>query len=197
MDSQPEPVNLSRYRFDNYKMVTVINPRKEDYNFLVEGRPYSIKAGSKKRFPGQIANVYIDHMIKLVAQDEKKIQFLVDPALREKYYQKLIIGVDDLIDPTMPDSKPYLDDDNTKSDTATEEAEGSDEEEAFAGAEDGTEEPEADEPTGDDKKLDSYGFSLNGISYATSKGVFTKDGDEITQEEFGKAQEEAEGAVSK
>ena len=111
-----------KYWQTNTKLVTVSNPRSEDYVFQAttdsgvdiatgrmksETRHYKVPAGGSERFPGPIANMYLDQMSKLVAQDEDKFQFMIDFSLKAQYYDQLIVSIDDLIHDYQP-QKEYL-----------------------------------------------------------------------------------------
>lgn len=85
------------YWFSPLQMVTVVNPKSYDYPFMVEGRNYMIKAGTKEKVPGTIANVYLSQMTRIMAQDDDKMNFLSDFALMRQYFDKLIVNVDNLI----------------------------------------------------------------------------------------------------
>lgn len=129
-----------KYWHSNTKLVTVINPRTEDYIFQAtietgldvttgrmksEARHYRVPAGGTEKFPGPIANMYLDQMSKLVAQDDEKIQFMIDYALKAQYYDDLTVSIEDLIHDYTP-QKEYL---NGAVDDKAEEPE-----QAFAGA---------------------------------------------------------------
>lgn len=106
-----------KYWFSNTKIVTVNNPRSEDYIFQAtsdvgidtatgkmktEARTYRVRKGEHERFPGPIANMYLDQMSKLIAQDDDKIQFMIDFKLKAEYYDDLIVGIEDLINTFQP-----------------------------------------------------------------------------------------------
>jgi hypothetical protein len=115
---------LEKYWFKNTEVITVTNPRDTDYVFQMmvetglnpatgkmgqEQRTYIVPAGGSERFPGPIANLYLDQMAKLLAQDDDRIQFMVDFALKAQYYDDLIANKDDLIAQHVPQSTPnYL-----------------------------------------------------------------------------------------
>lgn len=118
-----EQAFIVKYWFPATQIITVVNPRDEDYKFTMvvdtglnaltgkpgtESRKYMVKAGDNQRFPGTIANMYLDQMTRLVAQDEDKIQHLIDFALRAEYYDKLIAGKEDLIQQTYEAKPDYL-----------------------------------------------------------------------------------------
>lgn len=85
------------YWFNSLQMVEVINPLSYDWPFMVEGRHFIIKSGAKERFPGIIANIYLDQVSKILAQDDDKLAYMADPNLKKIYYDKLIIHVEDLM----------------------------------------------------------------------------------------------------
>lgn len=112
-----------KYWHSNTEMVTVVNPRSEDYVFQAtsetgidtatgkmrsEARHYKVPAGGTERFPGTIANMYLDQMAKLVAQDDDKIQYMIDFSLKAQYYDQLTVSVEDLIHSFVP-TAGYLD----------------------------------------------------------------------------------------
>lgn len=99
-----------KYWFNSLQMVTVVNPKAEDWPFMVEMRHFIIKAGSKERFPGVIANVYLDQMAKIMAQDDDRLGFMADPTLKAQYYDKLIVDVESLVNEIDTSVPNYLKD---------------------------------------------------------------------------------------
>lgn len=97
----------SQYWFNSLQMIEVINPRKDDYPFMVEMRHFFIKAGASERFPGVIANVYLDQMSKLMSQDDENLGMMADPNLKKIYYDKLIVNVEELA-PVVDQEPAYL-----------------------------------------------------------------------------------------
>lgn len=85
-----------KYWFNSLQMVTVTNPKSEDWPFMVEMRHFIVRAGEHERLPGVIANVYLDQMSKILAQDDDKLSYMTDPNLRHVYYDKLIVDVENL-----------------------------------------------------------------------------------------------------
>lgn len=54
-------------------LVRVLNPDSEDFNFMVAGVPYIIKAGEAGSFLGYQADLAIKHLMdKLMIKDEKR-----------------------------------------------------------------------------------------------------------------------------
>lgn len=98
-----------QYWFSPMQMITVVNPLPDDWPFMVELRHYIIRGGNHAQFPGMVANVYLDQMSKIMAQDDEKLGYMGDPNLRRLYYDKLIVNKEDLVKET--DSTPtYLQD---------------------------------------------------------------------------------------
>lgn len=195
------PVNLKQYEFDNYKTVTVSNPKKERFDFLVEGKPYSIAGGTQKRFPGYIATLYIRKMAMILAQDEKKIQFITDNSLLEKYYKRLIVDVEDLVgehespDPDTAVTSPQEEEDlSTTKENPFDTAE-DDEDDDLDGEDDDSSDDEDPKtaPAPGDKP---FVFTHEGNTFVAAKEgeeiVFTKGGKPISQKAFDAAYQEAE-----
>lgn len=88
---------VQKYWFGSLQMVTVINPKSYEFPFMVEGRHFVIGPAAKERFPGIIANVYLDQMSRIMAQDKDQLGFLADPTLKKMYYDQLIVDVESLV----------------------------------------------------------------------------------------------------
>lgn len=96
-----------KYWFNSLQMIEVLNPAwypespghfvDRDYPFMVEMRHFIIKAGQTEKFPGVIANVYLDQMSKIMAQNDDKLSYMTDPELRKIYYDNLIVSVTSLV----------------------------------------------------------------------------------------------------
>jgi hypothetical protein len=86
-----------KYWFNSLQMITVLNPKPDAWPFMVEMRHFNINGGATERFPGTIANVYLDQMSKILAQDDDRLGYMTDPNLMKIYYDQLIVDVEDLI----------------------------------------------------------------------------------------------------
>lgn len=95
------------YWFSPIQMVTVRNPKSEDFPFMVEMRNFVIKAGATEKMPGHVANNYLRKMTKILAQDQNKMEFLSDPNLMKQYFDGLIVRVDDMM-PQMEEVPEYM-----------------------------------------------------------------------------------------
>lgn len=107
-----------RYWFTTLQMVEVLNPTwyreggtgeavSRDYPFMVELRHFIIRAGQHERLPGIIANVYLDGMSKILAQNDDKLGFMSDPNLMKYYYDQLIVDVEDMM-PRVDSTPAYM-----------------------------------------------------------------------------------------
>lgn len=85
------------YWFTPFQMVTVINTKTQDYPFMVEGRHFIIRSGTKEKIPGTVANIYLSQMTRILAQDDDKMNFLSDFSLMKQYFDKLIVDVENLV----------------------------------------------------------------------------------------------------
>lgn len=107
-----ESAFITKYGFNNFKIVTVSNPTTKDHEFQItmevgvdpvtgklrtEARKYVVKAGSSERFPGVVAQKYLDEMAKKLSQQEDKFKLYVDLGTRSEYYDRLIVDVEDLV----------------------------------------------------------------------------------------------------
>jgi hypothetical protein len=112
-----EQAFVAKYWHPNTEVVTVLNPTKNDYIFqatvdaavdMKTGRPrpeqrqYQVKAGGSERFPGSIANMYLDQMSRQLAQTEERLDRMVDWTERSKYYDQLTADTEDLIASYVP-----------------------------------------------------------------------------------------------
>lgn len=175
------------YWFSPLQMVTVINTKSYNYPFMVEGRNYMIKAGSKEKVPGTIANVYLSQMTRIQAQDDDKMQYLSDYALMRQYYDKLIVNVDDLISEV--DSAPaYLS--NTPEHMKVT---GAPETPPWqAPTESAIPAPNSDMKNTVDRKEETKEFELNGMKYKMTidkndKENYFRDGTRVSAADYSKA----------
>lgn len=112
-----------KYWQNSMKLVTVRNPTKDDYTFQAtietgvdittgkaktEQRHYIVKGGAEERLVGPVANMYLDQMSKIIAQNENKFQHMIDYSLRAQYYDRLIVDIEDLVNHYTPHPQ-YID----------------------------------------------------------------------------------------
>lgn len=101
---EPPQQNLTQedwnkaYWFNSLQMVTVMNHKADDYTFSVVGRHFMVPGnGGHAEYPGEIANIYLDQMSKILAQDDERLEYMSDPNLMRIYYDKLIVDVRSLV----------------------------------------------------------------------------------------------------
>ena len=87
----------NKYWFTPLQMVTLINPLAYDYKFMVDMRNFLIRSGAQETMPGTVANVYLNGITRILAQDEDKLQYLSDYNLMREYYDRLIVDVKSLV----------------------------------------------------------------------------------------------------
>lgn len=85
------------YWFTPLQLVTLVNPKEYDYPFMVEMRHFIIGAGKTEIVPGNIANIYLSQMTRIMAQDDDRMEFLSDYALMKRYFDQLIVDVKSLV----------------------------------------------------------------------------------------------------
>lgn len=114
-----------KYAFTLGQLVTVLNPTSEDFSFKVTidvgvdfatgqtksaTNEYTVPAGGHRRFPGPVANMYLDQMFKKLIQEEEQdfinanpdvantpqsgvhVAGMADFGIRAQYYDQLIVG---------------------------------------------------------------------------------------------------------
>lgn len=89
------------------QIVVVRNPLKVPFDFTVENRRYRVEAGKEQTLTGFIANVYLDQLSRIIAQNENKFEHMIDPALRAQYYDRLIVSFQDVV-PVYNEIPDYL-----------------------------------------------------------------------------------------
>lgn len=86
---------VEKYWFSNLQMITIRNPLDDDVVFMHEMRTYGIKAKTENRFPGSIANLYLDQMARILAQKDNDLGAIADAAKCGAYYDELIVHVEE------------------------------------------------------------------------------------------------------
>jgi len=96
-----------KYWFTPFDMVKIRNIKSEDFRFMVEMRHFIIRANSELNVPGTVANVYLNQMTKILAQDEEKMHLLSDYNFRAEFYDRLIVETSNNM-PVMDSTPEYL-----------------------------------------------------------------------------------------
>lgn len=90
-------MNPKDFGWTEDQQVTVTNPTSEDFNFKVHGKDYMLAAGKTAKMPGFIAWLYVYGQASKVVQTEGKFARWNEEGFRKKYYDKFVVGVDELI----------------------------------------------------------------------------------------------------
>jgi flagellar biosynthesis GTPase FlhF len=91
-------MNPKEFGWSTDQNVTVKNPTSDDFKFRVHGKEYIIGAGETVRMPGFMAWLFVYNMAELLAQKNNEYDNRwIDETVRAKYYQEVIVKVDDLI----------------------------------------------------------------------------------------------------
>lgn len=113
-DQYEEKEFATEYFFNNMQMVTVTNPLTEDFEFGIQlevgvdmatGQPrtdnrrYKVKKGSFERFPGPVANLYLDQIWRQIAQEKGDMGLgeFGDFKRRAELYDDLVLEVQDML----------------------------------------------------------------------------------------------------
>lgn len=97
-------MNPKEFSWTEDQQVTVTNPTSEDFKFKVHSKDYMLAAGRTAKMPGFIAWLYVYEQAVKMAQADKVFPSWNEEGFRNKYYDKFVIGVDDLVQ--MIDEEP-------------------------------------------------------------------------------------------
>ena len=79
------------------QQVTVVNPTKDDFKFQVHSKEYAVGAGQTAKMPGYIAWMYVYKLATKMATINGDFIRWNEEGFRNKYYDKLVVGIDDII----------------------------------------------------------------------------------------------------
>lgn len=85
------------FSWDESQQVTVKNPTEQDFKFKTHSKEYMVKAGQTVKMPGFIAWKYVYSLGCKMAQDAGDFIHWNEEGFRQKYYDKLVVGADTLI----------------------------------------------------------------------------------------------------
>jgi hypothetical protein len=88
--------------------ITVINPTSEDFKFKVHAKEYQLGAGKSAKMPGYIAWVYVYNMASQLCQADNKYNSWNEEGFRQKYYEKLVVGVDAIVQDVVDEPEPAV-----------------------------------------------------------------------------------------
>lgn len=90
-------MNPLEFNWTEDQNVTVTNPTGEPYRFKVHNKDYELGAGKTARMPGYIAWVYVYGLATQLAQQDGVFNRWNEEDFRPTYYNKLISGVDAVV----------------------------------------------------------------------------------------------------
>lgn len=113
-DQYEEKEFAKEYFFNNMQMVTVVNPLTQDFEFGIQlevgvdvatGQPktdnrrYRVKHGGTERFPGPVANLYLDQVWRQIAQEKGDMGLgeYADFKRRAELYDDLVLEIQDML----------------------------------------------------------------------------------------------------
>lgn len=96
-------MNPKEFGWKEDQQITVTNPTKSDFKFQVHSKSYAVKAGQTAKMPGYIAWMYVYKLATQMAQDNKDFMHWNEEGFRQRYYDKIVVGADDVIQTLEPE----------------------------------------------------------------------------------------------
>lgn len=93
------------FNWSSDQQVTVTNPTAEDFAFKVYGKEYVVESGSTVKMPGYIAWIYTHKISVKEAQRDGGFINWNDKGSRQEYYQRFVIGSEELVQVAKPEPK--------------------------------------------------------------------------------------------
>lgn len=90
-------MNPKDFNWSSDQQVTVVNPTKDSFNFMVHNKEYTVGTGRTAKMPGYIAWVYVHKLATKMAVDDGNFDRWNEEGYRQEYYDKLVAGTDDII----------------------------------------------------------------------------------------------------
>lgn len=102
-------MNPKEFSWAEDQTVTVVNPTDKPFNFKVHNKDYVVQAGQTAKMPGYIGWVYVYGLASQLCQDAKEFGRWNEEGFRKKYYDKVVVGADDVVqqvvvEPTVEDA---------------------------------------------------------------------------------------------
>lgn len=117
-------MNPLEFSWKEDQQVTVTNPTAETYKFRVHSKEYELGAGKSAKMPGYIAWVYVYGLASKMCQADGNFNRWNEEGYRQEYYEKLVAGVDALVQDVQIEEKPLVQhlDDGTDEEEADDES---------------------------------------------------------------------------
>lgn len=90
-------MNPKDFPWTEDQQVTVTNPTADDFKFKVHGKEYMLATGKAAKMPGFIAWLYVYGQSVKMVQEDGEFSRWNEEGFRKDYYDKFIVGVDDLV----------------------------------------------------------------------------------------------------
>lgn len=100
-------MNPKEFWWKEDQQVTVRNVTEKDFNFLVHSKSYSVAAGQMVKMPGYIAWVFVYKLASQLAQEANDALHWNEEGFRKKYFEKLVVGVDDVVQEIVVDEPAF------------------------------------------------------------------------------------------
>lgn len=101
-------MNPGEFSWKEDQQVTVTNPTATDYHFKVHNKEYVLGAGKSAKMPGYIAWVYVYGLSTQLVQADGKFNRWNEEEFRKEYYEKLVVGVDEIMQPVQEAPTPAV-----------------------------------------------------------------------------------------
>jgi len=96
-------MNPRDFEWKEDQSITVVNPTKDDFKFKVHSKDYMVAAGQTAKMPGYMAWMYVYKLATQMAIKDKQFLHWNEEGFRQKYYDKLVIAADDVIQTVKPE----------------------------------------------------------------------------------------------
>lgn len=96
-------MNPKEFDWKEDQQVTVTNPTKADYKFLVHSKEYIVPAGQTAKMPGYIAWVYVYGLASQMAQADNNFLHWNEEGFRKTYFDKVVAGKEDVVQAVVPE----------------------------------------------------------------------------------------------
>lgn len=96
-------MNPKDFTWKQDQQVTVTNPTENDFKFKVHSKEYLVGAGQTAKMPGYIAWVYVHKLATQMAQKDNAFIHWNEEGFRQKYYEKIAVGADDIVQSFTPE----------------------------------------------------------------------------------------------
>lgn len=101
-------MNPKEFSWTEDQQVTVTNPTSAPFTWQVHGKSYRLEAGKTAKMPGFIAWIYVYNQALAAAQADSEFSQWNDEGFRQKYFDRFVAGVDDLVQIVEEEAAPEV-----------------------------------------------------------------------------------------